>query len=127
MYCKKCGGKVESYASHCPFCGEAMAGNDLTATYTTSIPAQGGHDHKGVGGWILTYIVMGLPVVNIVMLLVWAFGNKTKADPTFRNWARSVLVIALISIVLSVVLLIIAGPVLFEMLKQYAAMIQPAV
>jgi len=70
---------------------------------------------------------MGLPVVNIVMLLVWAFGNKTKADPTFRNWARSVLVIALISIVLSVVLLIIAGPVLFEMLKQYAAMIQPAV
>lgn len=126
MYCKKCGGKVESYASHCPFCGEAMAGNDLTATYTTSIPAQGGHAHKGVGGWILTYIVMGLPLINIIMLLVWAFGNKTKDDPTFRNWARSILVIALISLVLSVVLVLIAGPTLLAILEQYAASMPPA-
>ena len=126
MYCKKCGGKVESYASHCPFCGEAMAGNDLTATYTTSIPAQGGHTHKGVGGWILTYIIMGIPVVNVIALLVWAFGSKTKADPTFRNWARSIFVIAIISFVLTAILLVIAGPALLEILKEYQALLQPA-
>jgi elongation factor G len=83
MYCKKCGGKVESYASHCPFCGEPMAANDVTATYTTSIPVQRTHSHKNIGRWILTYFLMNLPVVGIIMLFVWAFGAKSKEDPTF--------------------------------------------
>lgn len=116
MYCKKCGGKVESYASHCPFCGEAMGGNDVTATYTTSIPAQSGA-HRSVLGWIGTYLLMGLPLVGIIMLFVWAFGDKTKADPTFRNWARMMLIVQAVAVVLVVVYIIILGPVLFEVLE----------
>ena len=121
MYCKKCGGKVESYASHCPFCGEAMGGNDVTATYTTSIPAQSGHTHKGVGGWILTYIIMSIPVIGFIMQLVWAFGAKTKSDPTFRNWARTVLLIEVLSIVLVVVYLAILWPTIMLALEEYLA------
>ena len=103
MYCKKCGGKVESYASHCPFCGEALANNNVQSTYTTSIPAQHTHTHKNVGKWILTYFLLCLPVANIILLFVWAFGGKTKSDLTFRSWARTSLL--LIAIIMTISLL----------------------
>lgn len=119
MYCKKCGGKVESYASHCPFCGEAMGGNDVTATYTTSIPAQNGASHKSIGGWLLTYIILGLPVVGFIMLLVWSFGKKTKANPTFRNWARMIFFVGLISVLLVGILVAIMLPTLMLALETY--------
>ena len=99
MYCKKCGGKIESYASHCPFCGEPIANNSVQSTYTTAIPAQTGRTNKGVGGWILTSIICGIPLIGIIMLFVWEFGEKTKSDLTFRNWARAQLVVMLIAIV----------------------------
>ena len=103
MYCKKCGGKVESYASHCPFCGEAMSGNDVTATYTKA-SAEGEGAGRSIGKWILTYILVGIPVVGFILMLVWAFGDKTKADPTFRNWARANLVLVLIAVIASVLM-----------------------
>jgi uncharacterized membrane protein YvbJ len=120
MYCKKCGGKVESYASHCPFCGEAMSGNDVTATYTKSVGAEGAAN-KSIGGWILTYIIMGIPLVGFIMMFVWAFGEKTKADPTFRNWARTALLLTAISVVLSVVCVLIVLPALEGMLPEIPA------
>ena len=105
MYCKKCGGKIESYASHCPFCGEPLANNNVQATYSANqAPVSG--EHKGIGGWILTYIITCIPLVGFIMLLVWACGDKTKSDPTFRNWARAQLVIAIISAILGVILMI---------------------
>jgi hypothetical protein len=30
-----------------------------------------------VGDWILTFIVLGIPVVNLVLLLIWALGSTT--------------------------------------------------
>lgn len=115
MYCKKCGGKVESYASHCPFCGEAMGGNDVTATYTKSAP-EGGVPQKTIGSWILTYILVGIPMVGFIMMFVWAFGDKTKADPTFRNWARTMLIFELIAVILVVLYIAILLPAIMEMM-----------
>ncbi len=40
--------------------------------------------------WIISILIMGIPVVGIVMLFVWAFGkneNKSKA-----NWAKANLI-----------------------------------
>lgn len=104
MYCKKCGGKIESYASHCPFCGEPLATNNVQATYTASNSNQVG-EHKSVGSWILTYIVTCIPLVNLIMLCIWAFGSESKKNPTFRNWARAQFVIAIIGVVLVVIMM----------------------
>ena len=116
MYCKKCGGKIESYASHCPFCGEAVEQNSVEATYTSSSIENG--STKSVGAWILAYIITLIPVVGLVMLFVWAFSDKTKNDRTFKNWAKAQLVIMLISIVLSMIMLISMLPVMFELMEE---------
>ncbi|MDF2964072.1 MAG: hypothetical protein K0S39_5807 [Paenibacillus sp.] len=55
--------------------------------------------------WILTFIVSAIPIVNIIMLFVWAFGDNT--NPNKKNYAKASLILAAIFIVLYVVFLIL--------------------
>ncbi|MDH3346465.1 MAG: hypothetical protein OEL75_04695 [Kiritimatiellaceae bacterium] len=50
-----------------------------------------------VGEWMLTYFLMCIPVINIVLLFVWAFGCNTPVSKA--NWAKSLLIWGLIGIV----------------------------
>ena len=124
MYCRKCGGKVDNYASHCPFCGEPVASNNVEV---------GGHDtpveeKKGVWSWILTLIIASIPVLDIIFLLIWSFGSGTKNKPTFRNWARAVLALALIGtvliIALSIIMVVVYGPEAADKIKEIASQYQ---
>lgn len=49
-----------------------------------------------VGEWLITMLIMIIPIANIVMLFVWGFGGP---DPR-RNYARAYLIWIAISIVL---------------------------
>ena len=42
-----------------------------------------------VGEWMVTYLLMLLPLVNIIMLFVWAFGDS---KPSKSNWAKANLI-----------------------------------
>lgn len=108
MYCKKCGGKVEGYASHCPFCGQKLDANDVKSTYSGESHSHG-EEARSVGKWLLSFIVTAIPLIGIIMLLIWSFGDKSKSDPTFRNWARAELLLMVIAAVLSFVLTIVVG------------------
>ncbi|MGM0440174.1 MAG: hypothetical protein ACQEP8_03560 [Chlamydiota bacterium] len=55
-----------------------------------------------LGEWIITLLIMCIPFVNIVMLFVWAFGSNTK--PSKANWAKALIVLAVIGLVVLVVL-----------------------
>jgi len=55
---------------------------------------------------ILTYI----PLVGIIMLFVWAFGGGAK--PSKRNYARALLIIAVVGFVLSIIFSIIFGAII---------------
>jgi heme/copper-type cytochrome/quinol oxidase subunit 2 len=50
--------------------------------------------------WILTFLIMVLPIVNIVMLFVWAFGGN--APESKANWAKARLLMCLIGVILVV-------------------------
>jgi len=51
-----------------------------------------------IGDWIVTFIVMLIPVVNFIMLFVWAFGGS--APESKANWAKANLILYVIGIVL---------------------------
>ncbi len=51
--------------------------------------------------FLLMFIVMAVPILGIVMTFVWAFGSKTNLNR--KNFARAVLILAVISIVLGIV------------------------
>lgn len=59
-----------------------------------------------VGGWIATMIVLMIPVVNFIMLLVWAFGSGNKSR---KNYCLASLIIAVVMIVLIVVFYMVVG------------------
>ncbi len=54
-----------------------------------------------VGNWFLTILLLCIPLVGLIMLFVWAFGENT--EPSKRNWARAQLIWMLIGIICSIV------------------------
>ena len=38
-----------------------------------------------IGNWVVTMIIMMIPLVNVIMLIVWAAGNND--NPNRKNWA----------------------------------------
>jgi len=60
-----------------------------------------------VGDWMLTIFLMAIPIVNFILLFVWAFGSNTA--PSKANWAKATLIWMLIGIALWVVLAVLFG------------------
>ena len=52
-----------------------------------------------VGEWIITTIILAIPIVGFIMLFVWGFGSNTQ--PSKANWAKAALIMMGIGIVLS--------------------------
>ncbi len=60
-----------------------------------------------VGDWLITLLVRAIPLVNIIMLFVWAFGSGN--NPNKANWAKAVLIWVAISIVLGIIVMLVFG------------------
>jgi heme/copper-type cytochrome/quinol oxidase subunit 2 len=52
--------------------------------------------------WLLTMLIMTIPLINLIMLIVWAFDSGT--NPSKSNWAKASLIWMLISVVLMILL-----------------------
>lgn len=70
-------------------------------------PMENDHDLKPmtVGDWMVTLLILALPLVNIIMLLVWAFSST--GNVSRRNYCRASLLWFLIMMALSVIVFII--------------------
>lgn len=55
--------------------------------------------HMTVGDWLITMLILIIPIVNIVMLFIWGFGSPDAR----RNYARASLIWMAIGIVLMLV------------------------
>ncbi len=58
-----------------------------------------------VGEWIVTLLISVIPLVNIVMFFVWAFGSNTKLSKA--NWAKASLIWLAIAVVFYVVVIVL--------------------
>ncbi|MEI6747920.1 MAG: hypothetical protein ACOYMF_03235 [Bacteroidales bacterium] len=65
--------------------------------------------------WILTLFITFIPLVNIVMLFVWAFDSNT--HPSKANWAKARLIWILIALILASIFFGIFGFALFSFMK----------
>lgn len=54
-----------------------------------------------IGNWIISLILTMIPIVNIIMLFVWAFSNGT--NPTKANWTKAALILILVWIILGII------------------------
>ena len=117
MFCKKCGGKLESYASHCAFCGTPVEKYDTQMNYVKEEHGES-KKHMTTGKWIGFYLLPLIPlvggVIQLVLIFKWAFGKHD--DLTLKGFARAELIMSLFAIVLlvSLVAVVILNPDLFN-------------
>ncbi len=60
-----------------------------------------------VGDWIVTFILLAIPIVNIVMLFVWGFGGS--AHPSKKTYAQATLIIMGVVICLGILFGVLAA------------------
>jgi len=65
-----------------------------------------------ISDWFLTLFLTAIPVVGLVLLFVWAFGNN--ANPSKANWAKAALLWAAIGIVIWLLFMAIFGAAMFH-------------
>jgi len=63
----------------------------------------------GVWSYIGIFILMAIPIVNLIMLLVWSFSDTVNINK--KHYAVAVLIMILISILISVTLVILAATI----------------
>lgn len=51
-----------------------------------------------VTDWLITLLLMIIPLVNLIMLIVWAVSDSGNRNRNRTNWARASLIMAAISI-----------------------------
>lgn len=60
-----------------------------------------------MGDWIITLIVLAIPVVNLVMLFVWGFSNEVSESK--KNFCRAELIVIGVVIALCIILFVVVG------------------
>jgi membrane protein YdbS with pleckstrin-like domain len=60
-----------------------------------------------VKDWMITILITAIPLVNLIMFFVWAFGDNT--HPSKSNWAKASLIWFAIIIVLYIIAFAVFG------------------
>ena len=55
--------------------------------------------------WILTKLIVLIPIVNIIMLFIWAYNKKT--DLNKSNWAKAELVVLTVKFIFYLIIIFI--------------------
>ncbi|ANF96215.1 hypothetical protein [Paenibacillus bovis] len=67
--------------------------------------------------WMITMLLVAIPVVNLVMLFIWAFGGNAKLSKS--NYAKATLIWMVIGIVVSIIFSVLFGAAIAG-LSQYS-------
>lgn len=111
--CPTCGTTLNDNAAFCQNCGSNVAPS--YPVYPPMVAKQ----PITVGGWIGRSLIPLIPVVGwiiyLVMLFIWS-GDTAKED-SFRNWAKSQLILMAIGLVLSILFIVVFGVAFVEIFK----------
>jgi hypothetical protein len=59
-----------------------------------------------LGDWLITFLLTSIPLVGLIALLVWSFGEGTQ--PAKSTWAKATLIWYVICTIIAVFILLIA-------------------
>ena len=69
-----------------------------------------------LGKWIGTMLLSMIPIVNIILIIVWAV-NKAE-NPNRRNWALAMLILWVVLIAIYAILFIVFGDSFKELMQK---------
>ncbi|MDO4693800.1 MAG: hypothetical protein Q4A62_04105 [Eikenella sp.] len=72
--------------------------------YAPPVPEQAAVPVMTVGEWLRTLLLLAVPVLNVVLVLVWAFGSGS--HPNKANFCKAYLILMAAGMLLAVLLLL---------------------
>ena len=106
--CPKCGDTVKPEDRNCRNCGEFIA--RASSTYSFKEATSSNYYYRGPGStedavsmgmWMLILIGLGIPILNIILLIGLAFGASNES---LKNFGKAALALGGIAIVLMLLL-----------------------
>lgn len=67
-----------------------------------------------IGEWLITYLILCIPLVNFIMIFVWAFGGSAKKSKA--NLMKALLIASGVIIALYIVLIILFGGLMYSII-----------
>lgn len=145
-FCQSCGAPLDPGAKFCKSCGTPtpppvyqasngqaappqqvmnpvpppayqQPGNGYTHYTQPQAYASAGDAPLSVGQYIGMILLSGLPIVGFILLLIWAFSSDQNTNK--KNYARAVLILALIGIALSIIFGAAAIGLLSSLFSEY--------
>ena len=72
----------------------------------------------GIGQYMGMFILMLIPLVNIIMIFTWAFGGSVNLNK--KNMARAILIMALILIALCIAASFLLRPLINDLISEFS-------
>lgn len=73
--------------------------------------------------WIITFFLMAIPLLNLILLVIWAFNKET--NPSKANFAKAYLIIMLVFFTLSILFFMLFGAGIWAYLQSQAEGLMP--
>lgn len=119
MKCNKCGSSIPNDSNFCEICGSPVSKQAPQAPpppqvkHSASPPEQIHHQSRKdpreevmtVKGWIGMFIIMMIPLLNFIMLLVWALGGNVNKNK--QNYIRAIIIFSIIITILAGIIALI--------------------
>ncbi|MGN0690653.1 MAG: zinc ribbon domain-containing protein [Oscillospiraceae bacterium] len=110
MICKNCGTDNAENSSFCSSCGASMNAESAPApapapapTYVNVQMPSNVSEPISVGGYVGMFILMGIPLVNIICLIVWICSSNKNT----KNFGLAYLILIGITVGISIITTII--------------------
>lgn len=71
-----------------------------------------------LGGWIVTLILSGIPIVGFILLICWAAGLGGEQHRDRRNWALAQIIISVAVTVIAIIIIVATGFSFSEILNE---------
>lgn len=69
-----------------------------------------------IGNWLLVHLLLSIPIVNLVMLLIWAIGEPKPGKEVLTNYSRASLIWMVISFVVGLIVWVLFSTVILGVL-----------
>lgn len=118
--CPRCGAESDGLKPYCINCGAPLPVENAgqhPPVYAAPEPGPRPFDERpakgtrfapmSIGSYIGTFLLLMLPVVNLILLIVWACGGCRNENK--RNLARAMLILYAVCVILAIVLVVLLG------------------
>ncbi|MDD4188830.1 MAG: zinc ribbon domain-containing protein [Eubacteriales bacterium] len=123
MFCENCGKQVPQGSLFCDGCGAKMDVQQqnvqqpvYTAPQQYRPQPQYGAPVMTVGQYIIMFLLLAVPLLNIFLIFKWSFGRDV--NPNKKNLARTILITGIVMGILSAVMGATLTNILNDILSQ---------